>query len=111
MAEEERLSFKLSIRVTKSEYIRVTEKAAALGYRPSWYLRQILLEGSDSVTARPPKAHLQTASRISSIASGLSCLVRLAEQRAPLPVEIVGILDSVHAAARATMLELRAGRS
>lgn len=90
--------------------MRVVEKARSLGYRPSWYLRQILLEGSDSVKARPSKAYLKTASRIAAIASGLTRLLRLAEQRSPLPVELYHMLDSVHAAARGTILELREGR-
>jgi len=109
LTREERLSYVLSIRVTKEEFLRVTGKAKLLGFRPAWYLRQILLEGSDSIRARPSKTCLKTAARIASIASGLTRLIRLAERQTPLPSEIVRMLDSVHAIARATILELREG--
>lgn len=104
-----RLDHVLSTRVTKDEYLRVTSKAKGLGFRPSWYLRHLLVSGSDSVRARPPKEHLQTAARIAAISSGLSYLIRLAERRSPLPSEIVAMLDSVHGAVTEVIRELRSG--
>jgi hypothetical protein len=105
----DRLDYVLSTRVTKDEYSRVTTKARSLGFRPSWYLRQLLVDGSDSVRARPPKEHLQTAAKIASMASGLTYLIRLAERRSPLPSEIVAMLDSVHGAMTEAIRELRCG--
>lgn len=109
LPNEKRLTHTLGIRITEAEYLMITEKALSLGFKPSWFLRQILLQGSESVRARPSKAYLETASRISLIASGLTRLLHLAERRSPLPSEIVSMLDSVHAATREVALELRNG--
>ena len=110
LPDHERLTCVISVRITKDEYKRLITKAKSLGFCSSWYLRQILLEGSDSVRARPSRTYLQTATKIAAIASGLTRLIRLAERKTPLPVEISQMLDSVHAIARATILELREGR-
>lgn len=109
ISRELRLTCVLSIRVTDSEFSNIVSKAVALGLRPSWYLRNILLAGSEAVRARPSKAYLETAAKVSLIASGLTRLIRLAEQRTPLPSEIVGMLDSVHGIAREVIQELRGG--
>lgn len=105
--ESARLNRVISVRITDNEYKEIVEKATSLGFRASWYLRQVMVEGSQAVKARPSKAYLQVAARISAIASGLTRLIRLAERRAPLPEELVGMLDSVHAIVRETLRELR----
>lgn len=105
--DSDRLCRVISVRVTDSEYKEILDKATSLGFKASWYLRKVMVEGSQAVKARPSKAYLHVAARISAISSGITRLIRLAEHRAPLPAELVQMLDSVHAIVRQTLQELR----
>ncbi|MEI6569267.1 MAG: hypothetical protein WCR20_21485, partial [Verrucomicrobiota bacterium] len=99
----------LSVRVTHGEFRAVSEKANALGFQASHYLRTLLLDGSQAVQARPSSLNLEVASKIHSISANLDRLVHLSDQRAMIPSQIGEMVDSLHASIQTVVAQLRGG--